>query len=271
MRSLIITLLLVMFISCDKKESPSKEIKSDSVIVYDETVYYKITHGMIKVVDTACISEEAKAKTDIKNGKLTYTFTYGMGYWDYSNIEMKRLLDKYSIDIDTLRGSCIPPLKGFRRYCYQNLMNTEIELKFGEKFIDSLRHIADVEFINNHPKFVFHFWDCDTTSRYAAAKTYDEYLKMPKEDFLRTLSYGGLTKRELKKLHADTEVEFILYRNGSIGQINAKSDLSRVTNKDFAAYFEKEAIDFVKRAKWKPAKYRGIEVNSEMHLNLYNK
>lgn len=94
---------------------------------------------------------------------------------------------------------------------------------------------------------------------------------MPQEDFSGTLSYSGLTKRELKKLHADTYLEFILYRNGSIGQISAKSDLTNVTNKAFAAYFEKEAIAFVKKAKWKPAKYRGIDVNGKMVLRLYNK
>jgi hypothetical protein len=65
-------------------------------------------------------------------------------------------------------------------------------------------------------------------------------------------------------------VYFIIYKNGTVGNITLETDFNISKNKKFITHFEKEAVYFVKNAKWKPAQYRGINVNSEIHLNLYN-
>lgn len=274
MKYLKLILLLICFplTSCSKKQELKREKKyNDSLIIYSEDDMYKIQTGRIKVIDTLCINEEKKAREDIKKGKLVYSFYFGLGSYEVSNAEMIKLLSKHNISFDTIFGVCSRPPKGFKWNCYKNMMNETINKKFGFKFIDSLRNIADRKFIKNNPNFIFSFFDCETTSRYVNAKNYEDFLKKPEDDFVDGLNYPKLSKNQIKKEKANTEVFFVIYRNGTVGKIKAKSDFSITKNKDFAKYFEREAINFVKKAKWKPAEFRGINVNSEMHLNLYNK
>jgi len=272
MRNVKLICIFLALVSCNKKhEAANEKTHNDSVIVYNEADLYKIKTGKIKVIDTSCLLAEKRAGKEISEAKWTYTLVYGMGLHDYSNREMKSLLSGHSIALDSFLSPCARPPKGFRWHCYADLMNRAIEKRFGEKFIDSLRHIADIRFINNNPHFIMPFYECDMTSRYAAAKSYDDFLKKPEDDFLNNLNDTGLSKKQLKKQKANTEVTFIIFRDGSIGHIKSENNGSIATNSDFAKYFEREALNFVKRAKWKPALYRGIKVNSKMRLNLYNK
>ncbi|RWX02222.1 energy transducer TonB [Flavobacterium cerinum] len=272
MKFIIILFSLFFLNSCNQKTELEKFDKNGKPIVYSEEVYMKMwfknRNPDVTVIDTFCINQKTKAVNDIKNGKLTYTLINGYGMYDYSDKEMTELLLKKSIVLNSVLKPCMGPRKGFNWYCYAELMNSEIEKKFGEKFIDSLRNIADKQFIEKNPGHVFSFHECDTTSRYSNAKSYEEYLTKPKDDFMNGLDYPGMNK--VKKERVNTEVFFVIYRDGTIGNIKAKSDFSKAKNKIFAKYFESKALDFVKKSKWKPAKYRGINVNSEMYLNLYN-
>jgi hypothetical protein len=269
---LVLLSIILILVSCEKKKNASEiKISSDSIIVKSIDEFYKTKSKKVKIVDTLCIFEQKRAEEDIKKDKLVYTLHYGIGVYDFSNIEMKELLAKQSITLDTILIPCSRPPKGFKWYCYSELMNKEIEKRFGVKFIDSLRNIADRKFIQNNPKFVFSFSDCETNSRYRTAETYEDFLEKPENDFIKSLKYKNLTKQQLKKEKANSDISFVIYRNGTIGKIKVETDFNISKNKEFIKYFEKEAINFVKNAKWKAATYRGIKVNSEMYLNLYNK
>jgi len=269
---LILLTIILIFVSCEKNKNISEiKISSDSIIVKSIDEFYKTKSKKVKIVDTLCIFEQKRAEDDINKDKLVYTLHYGIGVYDFSNFEMNELLAKHSITLDTILIPCSRPPKGFKWYCYSELINKEIEKRFGEKFIDSLRNIADRKFIENNPKFVFSFSDCETNSRYETAKTYEDFLEKPENDFIKSLNYKNLTKQQLKKEKANSNISFVIYRNGTIGNIKVESDFNISKNKDFIKYFEKESIKFVKNAKWKAATYRGIKVNSEMYLNLYNK
>lgn len=269
---LVLLFCISLLLSCNKKKT-TNEIKkeNDSLIIYSIEEYYKTKSTKIKIIDTLCTYEQNRAKKDIKKGKFTFTLFYGFGVYDISNKEMKKLLGEYSITLDSILLPCSLPPKGFKRYCYSEQMNLEIENRFGVKFIDSLRNIADKSFIENNTNFVFSFSDCETNSRYATAKTYEEFLEKPQNDFIKSLNYSKLIKKQGKKEKANTDVSFIIYRNGTIGNIKVESDFKITKNKEFVINFEKEAINFVKKAKWIPATYRGIKVNSEMYLSLYSK
>ncbi len=270
---LVSFILFSLLISCNQKEGlQTKDNANDTLLIYSEFDYHKAKSKKIKIIDTLCLFEENRAKKDIQNKQLTYTYFYAYGIYDYSNKEMNTLLSKYDIKTDSVFKPCAgKPPKGFEWHCYQKLMNAEIEKKFGGNFIDSLRNIADQKFVENNPNFIFNFSECEPTSRYAKAKTYEDFLKKPKEDFIKRLHYTKLNNDQRKKERANTEVFFVIYKDGTVGKIKVESDFSKSKNQDFAHYFEEQAIAFVKNAKWKPAKYRGIAVNSEMYLNLYNK
>ena len=269
----IILFLLIATLTCCKKSNSAKpeKISNDSIVIYSIDDYYKSKSKKKKIIDTLCVFEEKRAKTDLRNGKLTYTLIYGLGLYDYSNKEMSNLLSNYSISLDSVANGCDRPPKGFSRNCYEKIMNSSIEKKLGNFFIDSLRKIADRQFFENHPKHILHWSECDLKSRYSSAKTYDEFLDKPEDDFIKGLNYPNMSRFEQSKQKANTEISFVIYRNGSIGKIKVESDFTIAQNINFAKYFEKQAIKFVKNAHWKAAKYRGIDVNSTRDLNLYNK
>lgn len=266
----ILFFISIIFLSC-KNETENESVKTNSKTIYSENEYMKLwikdkeIHKKIKIVDTFCINQTRRAKNDIKNNKLTYFVPFGNGNYDRSDKELSILLKKYNIKIDTLLIYCVRT-PGFDRSCYQKTMNNAISKKFGENFIDSLRYIADKEFIMKNSNYIFDFTDCDLTSRYFKAKTYEEFLEMPENDFI-----DYLNTKSSKKERANTEVFFVIYRNGKVGNIRTQTNYSITNDKKFADLFENEAINFVKKSKWLPAKYRGIEVNSEMHINFYNK
>lgn len=270
-----ITFLFFLFYvltCCNKQiEDEHNSNKNDTIIVYNEVDYYKFKTKKIKIIDTVCLFEEKMAKNDIKKGKLKYFLHYGVAQYDFSNKEMSNLLLKYSITLDTILTTCVMAPKGFRRYCYSKLMNLEINRRFGENFIDSLRVISDRQFIENNPNFIFSFSDCDLTSRYEKANNYDEFLEKPEDDFVTGLKHPKMNRKQLRKEKANTEVYFVIYKNGKIGNIYAETNFEISRNIEFAKFFEKEAITFVKKSQWKPAEYRGIKVNSELSINFYNK
>jgi len=267
----ILLIYAIVLISCNKEQALKIEKPAnDTITVYSEFEYYKLKSKKIKIIDTACMFDERRAKNDIREGKLIYTMILGFGAYDYSNKEMGKLLLKKSILLDSVLKPCMRPPEGFKWYCYAKLMNLEIEKRFGKNFIDSLRNIADKQFIENKPNYIFDFYECDTSSRYASAETYEEFLEKPKNDFLNKLNYPKMTKSEMRKQRANTEVSFVIYKNGSVGNIKLNTDYDIAKNKEYAKYFEGAALEFVKNAKWKPATYRGFNVNSEMHLNLFN-
>jgi hypothetical protein len=50
-------------------------------------------------------------------------------------------------------------------------MRQEIDKRFGKKFIDSLRTIAEKQYVQNNPNKIYEFEECDTLSRYPNDKT----------------------------------------------------------------------------------------------------
>lgn len=276
---LLLMLAFFIAVSCNRKqklELKQPDTSHDSVTVYSEEVLWEMKKAKkniarVKVIDTACITQEKRANRDLRNGNYTYTFLYGLGRYDISHKEMAKLLLTYNIKADSILLPCMRPPEGFRWHCYEDIMNAGIEERFGKNFIDSLRHVADSDYIKNHPERIFSFYDCELTSRYAAAKTYEEFLEKPEDDFTNSLTYAGYSKAQLRKLHANTEVDFVIYKDGTIGRIKTKIQQTQNFDAAFSKHFEKQAIAFVKKSKWQPAKYHGIPVSSEMHLNLYNK
>ncbi|WP_435522627.1 hypothetical protein [Chryseobacterium indoltheticum] len=45
--------------------------------------------------------------------------------------------------------------------CYANVMRREIDKKFGSNFIDSLRNVAEIEYVKKNPDRIFNFEECD--------------------------------------------------------------------------------------------------------------
>lgn len=260
-------------VSCNKKnEDKRDESNNDVLIVYNVDEFFKNRERKnIKVIDTSCLNEEKRALQDIKRGKLVYFYYMGMTTRYRSNKEMKQILSRYNIQMDSALTYCIAMPKGFRRNCYSTLMDKEIEKKYGSKFIDSLRNIAEKQFVINNPDFVFPFDECDTISRYPGTKNYDDFFKKPDDDFSKQFIYPKGYYYKNEKDFSSTNVSFVLNKNGTLTDIETDCSFANSQNEKFEEYFKLKAENFVKHVKWIPAKHNGINVNSEMRFLYFHK
>ena len=270
MKSIKIILLVIfsILVSCNKKQE-QKENKR--VVIYNIDEFFKNKNKNVKIIDTFCINEEKRALADIKSGKLVYFFFMGMTMSYRSNKEMKQILSKYNIQIDSALSYCTPMPKGFRRNCYAVLMDHKIEEKYGDKFIDSLRVLAEKQFAINNPNFVFPFDECDTISSYPGPKNYSDFFDKPEKDFSKMLVYPKGYQHKNEKDFSSAEVSFILNKNGTISNIVTDCSFANSKNEKFDKYFKTNAENFVKRTKWIPAKFSGIPVNSKIHFIYFYK
>jgi len=161
----IITSSIFLLISCNT--SNDKQIENKTVdkmftkqaveldTIYNsevaENLWRKNDTVKAVIIDTACLNQRKRAVTDIINGQLCYYNSFA----HYEAPQMIELLDKYDIEFQDFFASHFGPPPGFTRYCYEEIMHTEIYNKFGENFIDSLWLIAEKQFVLKYPDSIY--------------------------------------------------------------------------------------------------------------------
>lgn len=264
-RILSIIILLTVIISCSKEQHQKKENAGvDSLVIYSEDDFYKVKDVIIKIVDTACINATKRAQKDISRNKLTYFLIKGLSSRDVSNKEFKLLLKNYDIGFKNISGYCMRPPKGFEWNCYEKTINAEIEKRHGKNFIDSLRKVADIKFINSNPNFIFQWHECESTSRYNKVLDYNESLKIMREDLKKNLQ---LLNRNKKIEFGDTDISFIIHRDSSISNISITKDIKPNTPYN-SKIVDSVIIDYMLKSKWNPGKFNGINVNSDWNIDI---
>nr|WP_321225929.1 hypothetical protein [uncultured Psychroserpens sp.] len=266
-------ILILIIVSCKGKvDKENVFADNDNLIVKNQEDWYKLWEKdktlEIKVVDTSCINQRKRAKAKINNGKLTYFYYMGMVEMYRSNNEMKDLLSKYGIGIDSTLTTCFAPAPGFEYYCYEDEMRKGVAQKFGEKFIDSLRNIAEKKYVQKHPNKIYAFEDCDTIARYPSASNFKEHFDNYKEDYFKSFKYPKEYKFKNENSYSYTTADFILHKDGSITDIVIETTFQNPDNNKFAELFDKRMIDFIRKTKWIPAKSAGILVDSEMPIYI---
>ena len=222
-----------------------------------------------KYWDSLCIAETKRAEIDIKNKKLVHTYLAGMVDTYRSDKEMDSLLAKYSISTEIQGIYCTVPSE--KQNCYGNEMEREISKRFGAKFIDSLRQIAEITFVNKHRNEIFRFEDCDMVSRYPGTNDYSEFLENYQRDFFATFKYPEKFQYKNEKYYSYSNVYFTLWKDGKISNLEIESTFQNKENEKFRAEIERQIENFVLKTKWKPATLIQIPVNSEMRLLFHYK
>lgn len=177
MRKILYFLLfLIVFIGCKNDEhkiiselntkQDSAELLTEPDTIYSVELAHKLwmkqdTVNSI-VIDTACINERKRAKSDIKAGKLIYYHSKGWYEWK----EMAELLKKYNIEYRDYLHSCFAAPPGFEHKCYEREMWKAISEKVGDKKIDSLWNLAENEFVLKYPDSVYIKDGIDIRSKY---------------------------------------------------------------------------------------------------------
>ena len=169
-------LLSIIFIGCDSNEKKSMynsglKQESQQLLIEPDTIYdvelaiklwEKQDTVSAIIIDTACIKQKERAKTDIDNGKLIY---YRSKIW-YEWKEMAELLSDYDIEYKDFDHFCFGPPPGFEYDCYEKEMWNAINNKLGANTIDSLWQIAEKKFVLKYTDSVYIKDGIDIRSKY---------------------------------------------------------------------------------------------------------
>lgn len=267
-------LILTCFILKNKRFENRSEsfyhIKSDTMSDSMMIEMRKWMEEERKYWDSACQEETKKAKEDIRKNKIVFFHYFGMVEQYKGNREMNELLKKYNIEVDSVLTYCTVPSN--LQNCYANVMSEEIDRKFGSKFIDSLRNIAEIEYVKKNPDKIYRFEECDWVSRYPGDKSYEEFSKSYERDFWKDAEYpDDFEFRNEKELYSSISAGFILYKTGKTSDIKIDITFQNKKNYRYSSYFINELKKFIQKTKWVPAKSSGIPVNSEMRMTIHFK
>lgn len=256
-----IIIIAITLVSCSKNISglaASKTISSKKHI----TTYQE-------VLDSICKTEIIRADNDIKNNIVTYHYPVAVGNDYKPKNEMNSLLSHYNISTDIAVYNCMD--EGKFQNCYSSRMTQEIEQRYGAQFIDSLKNIADVMYVNNRINTVFSFADCDTISRYPNAKSYREHFENYKKDFFANVPYPEGFQYKNEEHYSYITADFILYKDGHISDIDIRVTFQNEANNKFKSYYTDRLKDFILTTKWVSATSHGISVDSEVPLTIHFK
>jgi len=189
-----------------------------------------------------------------------------------SEKEMYLLLQKYNLNNDSILYYGTENEDPEIIYKKSNKLRERIDKKFGVNFIDSLRNIAEKQYVQNNINKLFDYNDCDTVSRYAGAKYYEDFFDILNLDFWKVVKYPkDFIYRNEKDLYSYMNAEFILHKDGKVSDIKTGVTFQNNQNNKYSIYFRKKLIKFIKKSKWIPAKSIGITVTSKVPLTIHFK
>ncbi|VXC19812.1 conserved hypothetical protein [Chryseobacterium sp. 8AT] len=233
-------IILTCFIMKNKRFENKSEsfysVKSDTI---SDSLKMEMNKWMVeekKYLDSACQEETKRANDDIRKNKLVFFHYFGMVEQYKGNIEMNELLKKYNIEVDSALTYCMVPSN--LQNCYANVMSKEIDKRFGSKFIDSLRNVAEIKYIKKNPDKIFRFEECDWVSRYPGDKSYEEFSKSYERDFWKNVEYpDDFEYRKDKDSYSSMGANFILYKTGKISNIKIDVTFHNKKNYKYSSYF----------------------------------
>ena len=258
---IIYLILLLTFISCGKSNSQNKIETKEQIVELDvENKYW----------DSICKNETKNAEKDIIQNKLTYFHSFGMVTQYRSNAEMDKLLSKYKIGIGSVSYYCTVP--GELQNCYAHKMEQEIEKRYGKNFIDSLRIIAEKQYVKNNPNKIYSFDECDTIARYPKDKTYRDFFKSYERDFWTFTEYpSDFEFRKINDYYSSISAEFTLSKEGIVSDVDIEITFQNKKNYKYTSYFTNKIKEFISKTKWIPAKSAEITVSSKVPLTIFFK
>jgi hypothetical protein len=234
--------------------------------------------------DTSCFKEIKKAKTDLAKSEFVYCNYVGNIIWQAlrAQKEMDSLLKLHNIKYqDESSPSVIDENKNY--HCYCEYMQEQINLKFGERFTDSLLYIADSLYILKNIDDTFDNssdrtkWDIpplfpgdssyDQTNHSGLQQAFNKVVKYPNGYKYK----NGENSGAMLKFHLDTDkvgntkvtgTEYLFW-----DYITKEEDY----NKPFYEYFKNLAVSLIKNTRWTPAKIKKLSVNSKSEIFVYLK
>jgi hypothetical protein len=153
-------------------------------------------------------------------------------------------------------------------------MNQSIEDRYGHGFIDSLKNVADIQFVKNHIKDRFSYRDCDVRPIYpgdtSALKEVaeDQFQK----DFESIVYPSGYVKRPLGRDYwstiANVTIHLLVDKHGRATILDYDFKFDAKKNHEFESHLEEEIVRILKKRNWTPAMIRNTKVNADCYKRL---
>jgi hypothetical protein len=265
----ILVIILTSFSFKSKRfqniNTPTHHIKSDTISDSLKIEMAKYWEEEKKYWTSLCEKETKKAQKDILNNELTYVNIS----WNQNNKEFYNLLKENTIKVDSALHYCLAP--GELQHCYAKLMENEISKRFGHKFIDSLRLLAQKQYVKNNPNRIFTFMECDYISRYPNDNNKKDLSKKSIKDFWSNVSYPEDFEFKKEVSYSYMSAAFVIYKTGEISDLKIDLYFQNKKNYKYSSYFTNHLKQFVQNTKWVPATSLGTKVNSEMDLTIHFK
>jgi hypothetical protein len=220
--------------------------------------------------DTLCISEIKKAQKDIAQGKIFFTFRFGIGSLGlrYKN-ELKQLCKQNGLEFKKIPFGCIS-YEGQTQGCYCDYMDKKIIEKYGLDFKENLCKKADKLFLEN----------ADLNNKVVASGYCDERPRLPsqkkrKSDYLTTIIVKDL---DIKKTKYDDwpfiDVGFIINKDSTIEEFDRTNYDPRFYKEDkLKPILSDIAIEHIKKNYpiWVPGKINGVRLRTHNSVRIYFK
>lgn len=221
-------------------------------------------------IDTTCISEINRAKSDVEDGKVVFTQDYGFLFGEirYEN-ELRQLCKDNGLlfDFDLISDVVF---EGQTQGCYGAYMDKIIADKFGSNFKENLHKKADSLFLLRTDKenIIVQYWDCDERPRLPSEeKRTSDYLpsiKIKELEIIKDESdYGGWPFFDLG---------FIVEKDSTISSFHNRYWVSHLeTNERFKTQLYDIAVDYIKTKypKWIPGKVLGVPVRTDNNVRIH--
>ena len=245
---------------------------------------HKSVEETVHPTDTACIKEILKAKTDLINHKLVFCNYVGNIIWQplRAEKEMDSLLKLHNIVYEDESSPCV--IQENKNYhCYCEYMQEQINIKYGDKFTDSLLNVADSLFILKNLDKTYdngstaNRWDeppvfpgdtsYDQTNHSGLQKEFDKLVKYPStyrykkgENAMAMLQfYLDIDQNGKAKI---TDMQYVFWDD--------KTKEEDYNNKHYE-YLKTIAATLIENTKWTPAKIKSISVKSKNDIFVYLK
>lgn len=161
--------------------------------------------------DFLCLSELAKAKEEVNNGKLVHTEPRGITNFDARYInELKELCNQYKVEFKYESTGCVR-IKEQTEGCYAAFMDKALSEKFNTNFREKIRAEADSIFMNNviNGNQLVTTWNCDERPTIC-------YGLNQSEEFSHILSLTTPNILSNKEKQPFLDFEFIIEKEGKI-------------------------------------------------------
>ncbi|UOQ73457.1 hypothetical protein [Hymenobacter cellulosilyticus] len=212
--------------------------------------------------DSSCRAELEQARKGAQENKLTYvSFDRQLRYRQ----ELEALLARQEIKLIHIPMNCTGEL-----YCYRFYMDSIMVRRRGAGFIDSLKQVADKQFVSAWATKTYRSWDVDTRPtcgpddihRYVTSRVCQPAGWDPKP------KNGPYFNNERQYI----QMRFVVDTLGLISIIRSDTDSSgniKASNRRHLPYFRREITRILQQTgRWQPATLNGHKVRCQSWVDV---